>query len=612
MLDLPLGETIPPATPHAVSVSLPKWQDNIDYEEGRERVIKELNSGYPRFVIHQSIKRLNDICLKKFSNAENESCIALPSKRVAEECRNFIRSQLPSFRPPSPDIEIPDSKSFKARIVQFTIQPPTPISQNEGVVTEHEYLYKPVQLTILIFPKIVFPLAKSFWQHSGEIVCSRLAEHCLRILEDVDENYKMATGPSPKDRTQRRAMIPTQQSQNGVAHKTEQLEQSVYLEERFGRNLNLRSGDEAKLLIRKRIAGIIGDCLDESENDMATVRGSDRGVSGVTENDVFLFPCGMSAIYNTHRLLLRIFQKKSVQFGFPYIDTLKILEKFGPGAHFLGQGDDSDLDKLSSLLESLSAESADPSEPPILSVFCEVPSNPLCKTPNLKRLRELANRYGFFLVVDETVGNFVNVGVLQYADVVVSSLTKVFSGDSNVMGGSLILNPSGRFYPKLKEIMTSEYEDLLWTEEAIFLERNSRTFQQRIKIINENTEYLCDYLKTCPKVKEIYYPKYTTQAYYDKLKRSEGGYGGLFSILFHTESQASAFYDNLNVCKGPSLGTNFTLMCPYTILAHYTELEWAKEFGVSKWLVRISVGLEDKEELKKRFEAALSFAEKQP
>lgn len=71
----------------------------------------------------------------------------------------------------------------------------------------------------------------------------------------------------------------------------------------------------------------------------------------------------------------------------------------------------------------------------ILSLFCEFPSNPLLKSPNLKRIRSLADQYNFLIVVDETIGNFCNVHVLEWADLVVSSLTKIFSGDSNVMGG---------------------------------------------------------------------------------------------------------------------------------------------------------------------------------
>lgn len=111
---------------------------------------------------------------------------------------------------------------------------------------------------------------------------------------------------------------------------------------------------------------------------------------------------------------------------FPYTDTLKILQKFGAGCHFYGQGDDKSIDELETLLASGER---------ILALFCEVPSNPLLKSPDLKRLRQLADEYDFMIVVDETIGNFCNVGVLEYADMVVSSLTKVFSGDSNVMGG---------------------------------------------------------------------------------------------------------------------------------------------------------------------------------
>lgn len=114
--------------------------------------------------------------------------------------------------------------------------------------------------------------------------------------------------------------------------------------------------------------------------------------------------------------------------SFPYTDTLKILQKWGPGCHFLGTGLDSDIPALIDLLRN--------SSPPISALYCEFPSNPLLRSPNLARLRELADEYEFVIVVDETIGNFVNVDVLKYADVVASSITKVFSGETNVMGGA--------------------------------------------------------------------------------------------------------------------------------------------------------------------------------
>ena len=119
---------------------------------------------------------------------------------------------------------------------------------------------------------------------------------------------------------------------------------------------------------------------------------------------------------------------------FPYVDTLKILEKWGPGCIFYGHASAEELDALEALLESGEK---------ILGLFCEFPSNPLLVTPDLKRIRQLADKYEFAVVIDETVGNFINIHVLDSADIVVSSLTKIFSGDSNVMGGRYLQdNPS--------------------------------------------------------------------------------------------------------------------------------------------------------------------------
>jgi cystathionine gamma-synthase len=116
----------------------------------------------------------------------------------------------------------------------------------------------------------------------------------------------------------------------------------------------------------------------------------------------------------------------NVGISFPYIDTLKILEKFGPGCTFYGHGSADELRDLENRLASGEK---------ILALFCEFPGNPLLTTPDLASIRILADKYKFAVVVDESIGNFLNVNVLQFADVVVSSLTKMFSGDSNVMGG---------------------------------------------------------------------------------------------------------------------------------------------------------------------------------
>lgn len=118
---------------------------------------------------------------------------------------------------------------------------------------------------------------------------------------------------------------------------------------------------------------------------------------------------------------------------FPYTDTLKILQKWGPGCYFLGTGLDAEIDTLEQIIADEVARY--PDRPPILALFTEFPSNPLLRSADLARLRALADKHDFLIVVDDSIGNFVNVEVLPYVDAVVSSLTKLFSGDSNVMGG---------------------------------------------------------------------------------------------------------------------------------------------------------------------------------
>lgn len=195
----------------------------------------------------------------------------------------------------------------------------------------------------------------------------------------------------------------------------------------------------------------------------------------------------------------------------------------------------------------------------------------------------------------------------------------------------LVLNPRGRHYQKLKETLEGFYEDGFWGEDAIYLERNSRNFEHRVQSINRNTLDICTFLESQslearprsasdpqsdvpePKIiKKVYYPAFITPDTYEEFRipHPNAGYGHLFSLTFTHPVAARAFFDALGCEKGPSLGTNFTLSCPFVVLAHYTELEWARSYGVDPDLVRVSVGLEDAEKLRRWFEKALDVARK--
>jgi cystathionine gamma-synthase len=487
-----------------------------------------------------------------------------PTYTVACRCRDFIK-------------EKSDGPTINVRIVQLS----TPRTDKESVQAK---------ISAVFLPESQFPVAKQYWQHTGEGVSSRLAEFFYDHFKNTCEH---SAALSYKDFHRRSPPTNAASSSPSLNGQSEGKDQSVFLEERFGRNLDLSLASTAKTALRRRIAGKIVE---------AGQFGSHGKVESLSEHDVYLYPTGMATIFNAHRALraVRGNTMKSVCYGFPYTDTLKILQKWGPGCHFFGNGDKADLDQLTQLLESGER---------ILALFCEFPSNPLLKTPDLVTLRKLADKYDFAIVVDETVGNFVNVHVLPYADIVVSSLTKVFSGDCNVMGGSLVLNPNRRFYEQLKNYFEEDYEDFFWAEDAIYLERNSRDFAERNDKINQNAEAVTELLRESPYIKQVYYPKFSdSRQFFDHCKDVKGGYGGLFSVLFHDPAHARAFFDKLDIAKGPSLGTNFTLACPYTVIAHYLELDYVKTFGVDTNLVRISVGLEDKDDLLNRFQNGLDAA----
>ncbi len=137
------------------------------------------------------------------------------------------------------------------------------------------------------------------------------------------------------------------------------------------------------------------------------------------------------------------------------------------------------------------------------------------------------------------------------------------------------------------------------------LAQYSTDFAQRLQQINRTAERVCEFCRSHPAIAEVYYPKFRTSAQYAAFQRPGSGYGGLFSLLLREpETNAQPFFDALPISKGPNLGTYFSLSCPFTLLAHYQELDWAESCGVSRYLIRISVGLEEPEDLIDRIEQA--------
>lgn len=331
-----------------------------------------------------------------------------------------------------------------------------------------------------------------------------------------------------------------------------------------------------------------------------TIRTRIAELGGVAETDVALYSSGMGALSAALRICRRRRPgARTVQLGFPYVDGLKMQDVAGPGVHFFPTCGTEDVEAVVRLAES----------EPLAAVFCEIPGNPLLSSPPIRDLSEALHARGVPLIVDDTVATVANVDLAPHADMVASSLTKLFSGTGDVMAGALVISPTRAHCKELHALLAEDdHHDILWDDDAIVLEENSRDFVTRARRVNETALALCEHLRTHPAVASVHYPAFTAREAYDQVRRDDGGFGCLFSLELRAPGGAPAFYDALRVCKGPSLGTNYTLASPYTLLAHYDELAWAEGHGIARYLIRVSVGLEDAEDLKGRFDDALGAA----
>ena len=308
------------------------------------------------------------------------------------------------------------------------------------------------------------------------------------------------------------------------------------------------------------------------------------------KTNVCLTPSGMNAVYCALRGLKNIQAKngktKLLQLGWLYLDTMNIVE------HYFDENkifyDINDLDSVENYLKENGHT--------ISAIITEIPTNPLLQTVDLIKLRSLCDKYNIVLVIDTTFATPFNLDLKPYADIYVESLTKFACGNADVLMGAIILNENSKI-----SLMSAEFfkhADMPYIKDIQRLALQIQNYESRMKIISSNTKKLVEYFKTAPFIDEIFYclnPKYASN--YQKLMIDENSYTGIVSVTFKKDFAKT--YDALNFAKGPSLGTEFTLLMPYTYLAHYDFViskngnEFLNKIGLPINLLRISVGCED-------------------
>ncbi|KJZ74939.1 hypothetical protein HIM_05670 [Hirsutella minnesotensis 3608] len=324
--------------------------------------------------------------------------------------------------------------------------------------------------------------------------------------------------------------------------------------------------------------------------------------------DVFLYPSGMGAFFHTKNLIQGYRPGTNVELGIVFHNTHELLQEESlDGWKHIGKVDKNAIDSMEAWLEEEAKEGRK-----VSFAIVEFPGNPTLETLDLHRLKQLSQKYGFVLIVDDTIAGFGNVDVLAYSDIQLTSLTKSFSGKSNVLGGSIVLNPLSPHYSGLFPRFARAHHNELFVADAEVLLANSEDFLARTCRLNHNAEVMANFLhKTIGEhdspITRVHYPSLlSSKPEYDVFKRPsmpelpEPGYGCLLTVDFESMGIAKAFYDRCGFYPSPHLGGHVTIMLPYNMFRLGKEpAERAKlrELGVKEESVRISAGLEDVRDL---------------
>ncbi len=315
---------------------------------------------------------------------------------------------------------------------------------------------------------------------------------------------------------------------------------------------------------------------------------------GVDPGNVFLTASGMAAVGLVARLVARARPGLPlVQLDFPYVDVPRLLRMVAER-----------IDVPRASHEALAALEARIREGRVGGLFTEVPANPLLGQVDLARLGEVARTAGVPIVGDDTVASNFNIGLLPQVDLVTCSLSKWFNGRCNLLAGAVVVNPEGKHAAQWKHGIEQDGITPPGAGDLIELEKNSLDFPARMKTINRNAAAAIEWMRGHPAVSGVWAAEAD-----GGLWRTGRGAGGLFTFSLHGgEAVAAAFYDAVELPKGPSFGADFTMLCPYTLLAHYDELEDVARLGVRRDQIRISIGREPQHWILERLEAGLAAA----
>ena len=287
------------------------------------------------------------------------------------------------------------------------------------------------------------------------------------------------------------------------------------------------------------------------------------------------------------------FVVSDVVYGGTYRLLTKILNRMGMTVTFV---DSSDLAAVAAAIT-----------PRTKAVFVESPTNPMMAVSDLRAIAALCRQHGLRFIVDNTfMSPYWQNPLLLGADIVVHSATKYLGGHSDVLAG-LVVTATEELGEEVHFIQKA-MGGVLGPQDSWLLMRGIKTLAVRMEQHERNANVLAEWLTTLPGIEKVYYPGLKSHPQHSLAKTQAGGFGGMISFELVSPELAEHFLSRVKLISlAISLGGVESLICLPAKTTHASfPAELLDQLGVNDRLVRLSVGIENVEDLTADILQALS------
>jgi cystathionine beta-lyase/cystathionine gamma-synthase len=240
-------------------------------------------------------------------------------------------------------------------------------------------------------------------------------------------------------------------------------------------------------------------------------------------------------------------------------------------------------------------------------VFVETPTNPVMAVTDLQAVSEIAHARGARVVCDNTfMSPYLQQPINHGVDIVVHSTTKYLNGHSDSIGGFVALNDEED--AQWIQFIQNSVGAILSPFDSFLVLRGTKTLAVRMEKHDENGRAVANFLAEHPRVQKVYYPGLTSHPQHEIAKRQQRGFGGMVSFETGSFDNAKKVLESVKLCTlAESLGGVESLISHPASMTHASvPQEKRDQLGITDGLVRVSVGIEDIEDIIADLDQALS------